>query len=161
MKKILKSIDIAALISALYFSLVWMAYIYLNVTNNIKLTLIFTLFILIGSYFVLTIVIGRLREFDGIEPNELTRKKKLIIYTAVTAAVFLSRLIWILAYCPGSFSYDSIWQYGQAVSGSYNDWHPVWHTILFFTVPLKIFGKPAAIVISQNIYLALIWGTWR
>ena len=158
MQKYLKSINIAALISALYFSAVWIAYIYLNLTNSVKLTLMFTLFILIGSYFVLCIVIGRLRAFGGLEAAELPRKKKLAMFTATAVIVFLIRLIWILAYYPGSFSYDSILQYGQASTGSYSDWHPVWHTILFFTIPLKVFGKPAAIVILQNIYLALILG---
>ena len=158
MKKQHKSIDIAALISALYFSAVWMAYIYLYLTPDVKLTLMFTIFIFIGSYFILRIVIGRLRAFDGLKPTELTRRKKLIIFTVSAAVVFLLRWIWILAFHPGSFSYDSIWQYGQALSGEYNDWHPAWHTILFFTLPLKKFGKPEAIVILQNIYLALILG---
>ena len=158
MKKYLKSIDIAALISALYFSAVWMAYIYLNLTSSAKLTLMLTLFIFIVSYFVLSIVIRQLRAFDGLKPTELTRGKKLIIFTAAAVVVFLLRQICISAYYPGSFSYDETWQYGQAISGIYGDWHPVWHTIVFFTIPLKIFGKPAAIVITQNIYLALILG---
>ena len=158
MKKILKSIDITALISALYFSLVWMTYIYLNITSSVILMLVFTFFIFICSYFILRIVIGQLRAFNGLKAAEMTRKKKLIMFTFVAAVVFLLRLIWILAYYPGSFSPDSIKQYGQALSGSYIDWHPAWHTILFFTIPLKIFGKPAAIVILQNIYLALILG---
>ena len=158
MKKYLKSIDIAALISALYFSAVWMAYIYLNLTSSVILTLVLTLFVAIGSYIALKFVIKKLRALDDLSGNELARKKKLIIFTAIAVVTFLLRLVWILAYYPGSFSPDSINQYGQALSGSYNDWHPVWHTIIFFTIPLKIFGKPAAIVIMQNIYLALILG---
>ena len=124
MKKILKSIDITALISALYFSLVWMTYIYLNITPSVILMLAFTFFILIGSYFILCFVIGRLRAFNGLEATELTRKKKLIMFTFVATVAFLLRLIWILAYYPGSFSPDSIYQYGQALSGSYIDWNP-------------------------------------
>ena len=158
MKKFFKSIDIAALLSALYFGAVWMAYIYLNLTNSVKLTLMFTLFILISSYFVLSIVIRRLRAFDILGTTALSRSKKQFLFTATAVVAFLLRLIWILAYYPGSFPLDSIAQYEQAVSGSYSDWHPVWHTILFFTIPLKIFGKPAAIIILQNIYLALILG---
>ena len=158
MKKILKSIDITALISALYFSLVWMTYIYLNLTNSVKLTLILTLFVGIAAYIVLRIITGRLRAFNGIEAAEPTRKAKLILFIAVAVIVFLLRLIWILAYYPGSFGVDMINQYRQALRGSYNDWHPVWHTILFYTIPLKIFEKPAAIIILQNIYLALILG---
>ena len=158
MKKFFKSIDIAALLSALYFGAVWMAYIYLYLTPDVKITLILALFVGVAAYFALRFVIGWLRAFDGLETTELPRGKRLILFTAAAAVVFLLRWIWILAFHPGSFSYDSIWQYGQALSGEYNDWHPVWHTILFFTLPLKIFGKPEAIIILQNIYLALILG---
>lgn len=159
MKAYLKSIDIAALISAAYFSVVSMAYIYLNLTSNVKVTLLLTLFIAIISYIALAFVIKKLRSLDSLkEATELIRKKKLILFISFAVVVFLIRLVWIFAYYPGSFSPDSIGQYSQALSGNYNDWHPVWHTILFFTIPLKIFGTPAAIVIMQNIYLALILG---
>ncbi len=158
MKKYLKSLNIAALISALYFSVVWMAYIYLNITSSVKVTLMLTLFVAIVAYITLSCIVKKLRELEGLKGNELTSKKKLIIFASVVVVVLLLRLVWIFAYYPGSFSPDSIGQYGQALTGSYNDWHPVWHTILFFTIPLKIFGKPVAIVIMQNIYLALILG---
>lgn len=155
-KEYLKKIDISTLVSSIYFSVVWMAYIYLNLTSNVIITLMLTLFVGIVSYFVLYFIIRKLRKIEGFELHELSKKKKMTIFVAVFIFVFLVRLIWILAYYPGSFSPDSIGQYGQALSGKYNDWHPVWHTILFFTIPLKVFGNPAAIVIMQNIYLSLI-----
>ena len=68
------------------------------------------------------------------------------------------RLIWILAFWPGGWSTDSILQYKQAVTRNYDDWHPVWHTIIFFTIPLKIFNNLPSIVILQNIYFSLILG---
>lgn len=156
MKKYLKKINCAALISAIYFSIVWMAYIYLNLTSSVKLTLMLTLFTGITSYFVLGWVIGKLRKIEDLRVHELPRKKRTIIFFIAFVVVFLLQLVWILAYFPGSFSPDSISQYGQALSGSYSDWHPVWHTILFFTVPLRLFGNPAAIVVMQTIYLAAI-----
>ncbi len=158
MKRYLKSINLAALLSAIYFSIVWMAYIYLNLTSNVKMTLMFTLFIVGESYFAFDFVTKKLSKMEGLNPSILTRNKKLTIFIVTTVVVFFLMGIWILAYYPGSFSADSIGQYGQALNGRYSDWHPVWHTILFFTIPLKIFGKPAAIVIMQNIYLALILG---
>ncbi len=156
MKRAIKKIDPAALISAAYFSVVWMTYIYLNLTTSVKITLIFTLFVGVASYFFLDFIIGKLKKIDDLKSYELSRNKKLTIFLAVSIIVFLLRLIWIFAYYPGSFSPDSIGQYGQALSGNYSDWHPVWHTILFFAIPLKLFRNPAAIVIMQNIYLSMI-----
>ena len=40
-------------------------------------------------------------------------------------------------------------QLEQAITGKYNDWHPVWHTIIFFTIPIKIFKVPVAIIGMQ------------
>ena len=45
-----------------------------------------------------------------------------------------------ITFYPGGFSPDSIDQYRQAVSSSYNDWHPVLHTLFAFTLPLKLSG---------------------
>ena len=158
MKKFLKSIDIVALISALYFSFVCIIYVCLNIYSTTISRLLLALFIAIVSYIVFSFIIRKLRFLDGLNINELAFKKKLIIFCSFSIVIFLLRLIWIFAYYPGSFSPDSISQYKQALSGNYSDWHPVWHTILFFTIPLKIFGNPASIVIMQNIYFALILG---
>ena len=150
--------NVAALLSAIYFSLVWMVYIYLNLGASIKITFCLTLFVGAVSYFAFAFITRKLRKAEGFRFQELPLKKKIGIFIAVAVVVFCVRLIWISAYYPGSFSPDSIGQYGQALSGHYNDWHPVWHTILFFTIPLKIFGNPAAIIIVQNLYLAMILG---
>ncbi len=56
------------------------------------------------------------------------------------AAPLCVLLFYYFAYWPGAFSPDSINQYEQALSGNYIDWHPVFHTLLFFTVPLKLTG---------------------
>ena len=49
-------------------------------------------------------------------------------------------LLWLIAFFPGGFSPDSIAQYGQVVSGEYNNWHPVLHTWLFIAVCNAGFG---------------------
>ena len=56
---------------------------------------------------------------------------------------------------PGVFTGDSDVQYAQAVSGSYNDWHPVLHTLLAFTLPLKLTGVKGSIVLFQMIEFSL------
>lgn len=74
--------------------------------------------------------------------------------------VFLISFI-VLATCwfanfPGAFSNDSIDQYKQAVTGQYNDWHPVLHTLLFFTIPLKLTGHSSVIILFQIIEFSLL-----
>lgn len=59
-----------------------------------------------------------------------------------------------LAYRPGIIVWDSIRQYGQALSGQYDDWHPpamnwLWHELLAFG------GGPGPMLVVQ---LLLYWG---
>lgn len=79
-----------------------------------------------------------------------------ILCAGVTFAVLLA---YYLAFFPGGFSADSLEQLGQAMSGHYNDWHPVWHTLLSFTLPLKLTGgRVKAILLFQIVYYALAFG---
>ena len=65
--------------------------------------------------------------------------------------------IWYLMYYPGWFSGDSEWQLRQALSGEYNDWHPVLQTIITFTLPLKLTGGwKGSVVLFQITEYALV-----
>jgi hypothetical protein len=59
-----------------------------------------------------------------------------------------------LAYWPGLMTWDAIRQYGQAIDGNFDDWHPpvmewLWRQLI------PIHGGPAPMLILQ---LALYWG---
>lgn len=82
-------------------------------------------------------------------------KGRIMIFTGIFLLTFAIFFIWQLAFWPGSFSYDSINQYSQVVNNSYNNWHPVLHTWLFFLLPIKLFNNPAAIIIMQLIWFSL------
>jgi len=60
-----------------------------------------------------------------------------------------------LAFFPGSFGNDNLVQIGQVYSGSYNNWHPVLHTWLFFTLPLKLVPQPWFLVTIQLVWFSL------
>lgn len=62
---------------------------------------------------------------------------------------FFSLLFYFLAYAPGGFSYDSLLQYEQAHTDIYSDWHPYFHTLLFFKFPLSIVDSPTSIILFQ------------
>ena len=83
------------------------------------------------------------------------KKGRLIVFSISCFCSLSLILPWFIAYYPGAFSPDSIYQYSQAVSGVYDDWHPYWHTLIFFTLPLKITGQTASIVLLQIIYFAI------
>ena len=85
-------------------------------------------------------------------------KQKRKVFGIATGITFAVLLLWFAGCCPGSFSPDSIIQYKQAVTGNYGDWHPVWHTLLFFTLPLKLTNWTASIVLFQIIYFSFVMG---
>ena len=80
-----------------------------------------------------------------------SKKKNIMLSISVFCITLLFYLLWQWAYYPGSFSYDSISQLEQVISGNYNNWHPVLHTWIFFFIPYKIFNNVAVIVTFQII----------
>ncbi len=67
-------------------------------------------------------------------------------------------LIAQVAFFPGSFGNDNLVQLGQVSSGRYSNWHPVLHTWLFFTLPLKLVPQPWFIITFQLIWYSLAVG---
>lgn len=85
--------------------------------------------------------------------NEADSRKWALLFFAVPLACFLLKY-WI--YYPGGFLSDSLDQYTQALSGQYSNWHPVIHTLLFFTLPLALSGGwPGSIVLFQILLFSL------
>lgn len=158
MKKYLKQIDPAVLILVLYVCIVWYAYLYLNVTTEGSSLFWLMILTAAGSWIFFQWAARRIRKLSLARNSEMGSKEKLLLFMLSAAAAFAILLLYFCAYAPGSFSQDSINQYGQAAEGVYNDWHPVWHTVLFFTIPLKIFGKPSAIILLQLLYFSLLMG---
>jgi len=77
-------------------------------------------------------------------------RKWALIFFAVPLICFLFKFI---VYYPGGFLSDSLDQYGQALTGQYNNWHPVIHTLLFFTLPLSLSGGWVGSIILFQILL--------
>lgn len=113
--------------------------------------------ILIGAVIICPALIKLCRRI-GIRYKAVlkTKKSKICWFTLfflVCAAVFG---IYYAAYYPGAFSADSVTQYRQAVTGEYNNWYPVLHTLLGFTIPLKLTGGwTGSVVLFQLIAFSL------
>ncbi len=87
-------------------------------------------------------------------------KRECIIWFAATALLALFAIaVYYIVFFPGAFSPDSYSQRYQAATGVYNDWHPFIHTLLFFTLPLKLFGGNSGyIVLLQIAWFSLALG---
>lgn len=98
---------------------------------------------------------SKLRGSSKIAGDKRIGKKKIAIFAAfVFVVTFLWCFMWQRAFWPGAFSSDSIYQYSQSVNGKYDNWHPVLHTWLFFTLPYKIFHAPSAIITMQLVWFS-------
>lgn len=69
---------------------------------------------------------------------------KLILKLAIISSFYIIPYLYLnlfyTAYAPGGFSPDSFKQYTQVLTGEYNDWHPVMHSLLAFKLPLDLSG---------------------
>ena len=88
---------------------------------------------------------------------EGTAKRKWDLF--LFCGPFLALFVKYLVYYPGAFSTDSLWQYEQAVSGLYDDWHPAIQTLLAIKLPLLLTGGwVGSIALFQVVALSLTIG---
>ncbi len=68
-------------------------------------------------------------------------------------------MVYLSGQYPGGGNPDTIWQYGQAIGFyPYNDWHPVLHTLLFFTLPISAGASFGDLVALQLLWFSLAYG---
>lgn len=85
--------------------------------------------------------------------NKPTYLKNLLDPKLVISSVLF--IVAFYSFAPGFMSYDSIDQYGQAVSGNYNSWHPpimaaLWRLLNYVSAPSGMLA----------FHLALYWSGW-
>lgn len=86
-------------------------------------------------------------------------QKKMPIGRIVACVTFIILMIYFIGQYPGGASPDTINQYAQAIGDKqYSDWHPVLHTLLFFTIPLKIIPNFGFVVFLQLLYFSIAFG---
>lgn len=143
----------------LYLTFISMSTVYLYGTHN-KLALAGILLCMLTAFYFLSVILCFLLKkldirFKSADSSGRLQTVIFIIFSALSLAVFL---LCLWAAYPGSFETDCITQLKQVVSGSYDDWHPVWHTLVFFTLPYRLTGRAAAVTLFQIIYMSLALG---
>jgi hypothetical protein len=65
--------------------------------------------------------------------------------------------VYLLAFWPGVMSSDSLDQWGQILTGVYNDWHPVFHTLTMWLLT-RLVESPAIVAATQIAVLSGVVG---
>ncbi|MCR4695255.1 MAG: hypothetical protein K5773_08060 [Pseudobutyrivibrio sp.] len=157
MKKFFKSLDWVSIILSIYASLVWFTFIYFN-KSVASFAIVLSLIIFFINYFLIKWLGEKIKGIELTQSSSYGWQKNLALFAIPTLLVFGIMMIWFWSYLPGSYSADSITQLRQTVTGQYNDWHPAWHTLFFFTFPLWVTGKIESIIFMQVVYYSLLLG---
>ena len=156
--------NINKIIFTIYLSVVWIIYIFLKICDmsaggiNRKVFGVISIVILLIIYFVASLILKAVGSISISKNTEKSKKQKWIFFIINTVAAFLVFLFCFFAFKPGGISNDILNQYKQAITGHYSDWHPVLHTFVFYTIPIKLFGSIEAAIIIQCIYFSLVVG---
>ena len=148
-----------AVLLTIYLFLRWFSFCGVFVTDRGLFLLVISIVLIPVLFVVSNAVLNRICRLNPIVPRPKTDRQLLISFLTATTGAFAILMIWFAAFCPGSFQGDCINQVGQALSGEYDDWHPVWQTILFYTLPLKLTGgKFWSMTFFQMLWFSLVMG---
>lgn len=81
-------------------------------------------------------------------------KNKLLNISFYTIPVLIVFSITLLAYWPGILVSDSMYQWNQAQTGEFSDWHPAYNTI-YISLLIKIWNHPGFVLFVQCLILSL------
>ena len=115
------------------------------ITNDFTLQSLAFSFIIIGflCFLICPMLLRLISKVDICSLRSIknyTGTQKICIELSFFIIPLLFFLIQYISYYPGGFTKDSIEQYTQAITNQYNDWHPVFHTLLAFKLPLTLTG---------------------
>ena len=157
-QKIAAKININSLLLTFYLLFVWMTYIFCNFSQNISRLLICAIASFFPIYFIVSYVLNQLQKATFSVKKTNSPKRNIIAYGIFTSMALVISLFLYIGFRPGFFSVDSFVQIKQALNGNYSDWHPVLHTLLFYTLPLKLTHSIPFIVPFQLIFFSLVMG---
>lgn len=100
-----------------------------------------------------------LKRWGNCAPRACTQRQSLDprLFVLSSAVAFCILLATFMKYYPGGVSYDAANQWMQAQTGEFNNWHPVFHTLLIWLVT-KVHNTYAFVVLVQLTCFSLALG---
>ena len=83
--------------------------------------------------------------------------KTIIRWYIYTLPIVLVWLVYVWSFWPAIMTPDSVDQWGQIVTGSYNDWHPVFHTLTMWLIT-RLWLNPSLVALVQILILGSLIG---
>ena len=156
-KKFYKYIgEIKGLILIIYTTLILTISVFNKHYNNMTLVLFAFLIFLSLSILICPRILRLVGKIQIKKNNEnINYKRWFIIISLISLLIFI--ILFIIHY-PGFFCEDVMDQYAQALKNSYDDWHPVMHTLFALKLPLLFTSNNwiGMTTIFQFIELALV-----
>lgn len=145
-------------ILTLYLTIITISSVYLYGTRNKFLLCLIIAGLLVFFYLASYLILKFIRNLEIRRPAKDAHGLRTRVFLLSFVFAFFVFMVCFTAAYPGTFETDCITQLKQAVTGKYDDWHPIWHTLVYFTFPYKLFGSASSIVILQILYLSLAIG---
>ena len=100
-----------------------------------------TFLIFVACVFLCPVILNRTKKLELKAPARavsfLPQRMIPALFFVIPFALFL---ILFVIYYPGGLSVDTFAQYEETITGSYSDWHPVFHTLFAIKLPLLLTG---------------------
>lgn len=137
----------------------WILFWLQSVAVNIYVTVFFALFLGALAFLLSFLIVFVFSDKIAQIKMDAENQHGYYIWGVVTLITFLVFEMYLAGQYPGGLSGDTVWQLSQAKGEApYSDWHPVLHTFLFFTLPLKSGFQFGFIVFMQLLYFSLAFG---
>ncbi len=125
-------------ILTLYLFLIVYSFVFVFVTDNTVLLWILIPVLAAGLWFAAKTLLSQVSKIYIKDHDRPSWKNCAAYFAVISFFAFLVLMVWFIAYRPGSFQGDCMRQFRQVFEKSYDDWHPVLQTLLFYTLPLKL-----------------------
>lgn len=137
----------------------WVLQLMQAMATDVEMSVLFAAALCLLSVFLGVILIKTLAGSLSRCKMDASYERPLVCGGAVAALTLIVCCVYLAGNYPGGLISDPLWQYRQATGMEpYNDWHPVLHTLIFYTLPLKTGFNLGVIMLAQLGYFSLAFG---
>ena len=149
MKRFLKLDNILSMILSIYLTLV------ITYVTGSDLSFLFLGPVLIFALFLIIRKVLKILDNINLFSNTKINIKEVLVYTIL---IIIVMTICYVVNIPTIYnvSSDVINQYNEAITNTYSDWHPLFHTLLFFKLPTIINNSLSTCAVFQLMFVGLI-----